>query len=73
MSAQRFRSTLQLNGRTAAGISDAADVVESLGGGSHTDRSTVGAAGGELLVGVSAEHRAAAGMAAGVEDVRRRS
>jgi hypothetical protein len=79
MSSQRFRTTLQLHGRTATGIAVPPEVVESLGGGRrppvrvtlhtavgpYTYRSTVAPMGGEHLVGVSAEHRAAAGVSAG--------
>lgn len=81
MSSQRFRTTLRLHGRTATGISVPVAVVEALAagrrppvrvtlhtpGGSYTYRSTVAPMGGEHLVGVSAEHRAAAGVAAGDE------
>jgi len=81
MSAQRFRTTLQLHGRTATGISVPPDVVEALGAGkrapvrvtmqgangSYSYRSTVAPMGGQLLVPVSAEHRKAAGVAAGDE------
>jgi hypothetical protein len=81
MSSQRFRATLQLHGRTATGIVVPPEVVESLGAGRrppvrvtlhasdgpYTYRSTVAPMGGENLVGVSAEHRAAAGVSAGDE------
>jgi hypothetical protein len=81
MSSQRFRTTLQLHGRTATGIAVPPEVVESLGAGRrppvrvtlhtsegpYTYRSTVAPMGGEHLVGVSAEHRAAAGVSAGDE------
>jgi hypothetical protein len=81
MSAQRFRTTLVLRGRTATGISVPPEVVEALGGsgrpavtvtlhtghGTHRYRSTVATMGGEHLVGVSAENRAAAGVTAGDE------
>lgn len=81
MGSQRFRTTLVLHGRTATGISVPPEVVEALGAGrrppvrvtlhaaqgSYTYRSTVAPMGGELLVGVSGEHRAAAGVAAGDE------
>jgi Domain of unknown function (DUF1905)/Bacteriocin-protection, YdeI or OmpD-Associated len=76
-----FRATLELHGATATGIEVPADVVERLGGGKrppvrvtigvHTYRSTIAPRGGRFLVGVSAENRAAAGVAAGDElDVR---
>lgn len=79
MSSQRFRTPLVLHGRTATGISVPVSVVEALGAGRrppvrvtlhtpdgpYTYRSTVAPMGGEHLVGVSAEHRAAAGVQAG--------
>ncbi|HEU4573249.1 MAG TPA: YdeI/OmpD-associated family protein [Candidatus Limnocylindrales bacterium] len=73
----RFRATLELHGRTATGIQVPADVVAALGRGKrppvrvtingYTYRSTVAAYGDEYLVGVSAENRAGAGIAAGDE------
>ena len=73
----RFRATLQSSGKTATGIEIPADVVESLGAGkkppvritigAHTYRSTVASRGGRYLVGVSAENRSLAGVAAGDE------
>jgi hypothetical protein len=72
-----FRATLQLHGKTATGIEVPEDVVAALGGGKrppvkvtingHTYRSSVAVMGGRSLVGVSAENRAAAGVAAGDE------
>jgi hypothetical protein len=81
MGSLRFRTTLQLHGRTATGIAVPPEVVESLAAGrrppvlvtlhapagAYTYRSTVAPMGGEHLVGVSAEHRAAAGVSAGDE------
>ncbi len=81
MSSQRFHATLRLHGRTATGIAVPPEVVESLGAGGrppvritlhtsagpYTYRSTVAPMGGEHLVGVSAQHRAAAGVSAGDE------
>lgn len=72
----RFRATLESGGRTATGIRVPPEVVAALGRGkrpavtvtindSHTYRSTVAVMGGEYLLGVSAENRAAAGVAAG--------
>ncbi len=71
----KFRSTLELHGKTATGISVPADVVESLGGGKrpavtvtlgkHTYRSTITPMGGQHLLPVSAENREAAGLTAG--------
>ena len=73
----RFRATIQLGGKTATGIRVPVEVVESLGRGKrppvrvtingHTYRSTVAVMGGEFLVGVSAENRQSAGVAAGDE------
>jgi bifunctional DNA-binding transcriptional regulator/antitoxin component of YhaV-PrlF toxin-antitoxin module len=71
----RFSTTLELHGKTATGMVVPPDVLESLGGGKkpavvvtfggHSYRTTVGSRGGQSLVPVSAEHRAAAGVAAG--------
>lgn len=70
-----FTATLALNGRTATGIEVPADVVEGLGAGrrakvlvtlnGHTYRTSFGSMGGRTLIPVSAEVRAAAGVAAG--------
>src|SRR4051812_28509573 len=73
----RFRSTVELGGRTATGIPVPDDVVTALGAGrrpavrvtvgGHTYRSTVAARGGRFLVPLSAENREGAGVAAGDE------
>ena len=73
----RFRTTLQLEGKTATGFSVPADVVEALGKGkrppvlvtigAHTYRSTVAAYGDVFMLPLSAENRNAAGVAAGDE------
>ncbi len=73
----RFRTTLELGGKTATGFRVPADVVARLGPtkrpavrvtiNGHTYRSTVAVYGGDFLVGVSAENREAAGVAAGDE------
>lgn len=73
----RFTTTLQLNGKTATGITVPAEVVAGLGGGRRipvavtigaaTYRSTIVYRGGDAMIGVSAENRAAAGIAAGDE------
>lgn len=73
----RFRAVIELNGKTATGIPVPPDVVEGLGQGKrppvqvtigeHSYRSTVGVMGGRYLIPVSADHRAAAGVAAGDE------
>jgi hypothetical protein len=71
----RFRATIDLNGRTATGIRVPDEVVEALGSGKrppvrvtingHTYRSTIAVYGGVSMVGISAEHRAGASVAAG--------
>lgn len=71
----KFRTTVLLGGKTATGLPVPEDVVEALGAGKkpavtvtlrgHTYRTTVGSRGGQFLVPLSAENRAAAGVAAG--------
>ena len=71
----RFRTTLELNGKTATGFRVPDDVVAALGGGRRppvlvtingfTYRNTIAVYGDESLLGVSAENRAGAGVAAG--------
>lgn len=73
----RFRATLELNGKTATGIRVPREVIADLGAGkrpavrvtigAHTYRSTIAPRGDRYLIGVSAENRAAAGVAAGDE------
>jgi Bacteriocin-protection, YdeI or OmpD-Associated/Domain of unknown function (DUF1905) len=73
----RFHATVLLAGKTATGIRVPAEVVAGLGRGKkppvrvtmngHTYRSTVATVGGEFMVGVSAENRLGAGVAAGDE------
>jgi Bacteriocin-protection, YdeI or OmpD-Associated/Domain of unknown function (DUF1905) len=73
----RFRTVILAAGKTATGIEIPPEVVESLGAGrkppirvtigAHTYRSTVASRGDRYLVGVSAENRAAAAVAAGDE------
>ena len=73
----RFRTTIQQSGKTATGIQVPEQVVEALGAGKrpavkvtlngYTYRSTVAVLGGRYMVGVSAEHRAGAGVAGGDE------
>ena len=73
----RFRTTVQQGGKTATGIQVPEEVVEALGSGKrpavkvtingYTYRSTVAVLGGRYMVGVSAEHRAGAGVAGGDE------
>jgi Bacteriocin-protection, YdeI or OmpD-Associated/Domain of unknown function (DUF1905) len=73
----RFRTTLRSAGKTATGIVVPPEVVSGLGAGkrpavrvtigSHTYRSTVAVMGGQFMIGVSADNRAKAGVAAGDE------
>lgn len=71
----RFRSVVELGGKTATGIEVPEDVVTALGAGrrpavgvtvgGHTWRTTIAPVGGRFLIPVSAEVRAASGVAAG--------
>jgi hypothetical protein len=71
----RFKTTLELGGKTATGFRVPAEVVESLGKGKrppvlvtingHTYRNTVAVYGDVYMLGVAAEHREAAGVKAG--------
>ena len=71
----RFHATLELAGKTATGFRVPDEVVGALGAGrkpavrvtiaGHTYRSTVARRGDRYLIGVSAENRARAGVAAG--------
>lgn len=73
----RFRATIELGGKTATGLEVPEDVVAALGTSKrpavrvrlheHTYRTTVARMGGRFLVPVSAEVRAASGVAAGDE------
>ena len=73
----RFRTVIQLSGKTATGFRVSPEVVESLGQGKrlavrvtiagYTYRSTVATLGGEFMLPVSAEVRESAGVAAGDE------
>ena len=73
----RFRTSVELGGKTATGLHVPDDVVSALAGGKrpavqvtiggHTYRTTVAPMGGRFLVPLSAENRAAAGVAAGDE------
>ena len=77
VAALRFRATIRQEGRTATGFEVPAEVVEALGKGrrppvlvtinGHTYRSTVAAYGEVSMLPLAAEHRAAAGVAAGDE------
>jgi hypothetical protein len=71
----KFRALIEGAGKTAAGIEVPAEVVTALGSSKrpavrvtingHTYRSTVAVLGGRFMMGVSAEVRAAARVAAG--------
>jgi hypothetical protein len=71
----RFTTVVELGGKTATGLRVPDDVVATLGPsrrpavritiGSHTYRTTVASMGGRFMVPLSAENRAAAGVAAG--------
>jgi hypothetical protein len=73
----RFRTTIELGGKTATGFRVPPEVVASLGRGrrppvrvtigGHAYRSTVAAYGDAFLLPLSAENRVAAGVAAGDE------
>jgi hypothetical protein len=73
----KFRTTVELGGKTATGLVVPDDVVAALGSGkrpavvvtigSYSYRTTVAHMGGRFLVPLSAENRAAAGVAAGAE------
>jgi hypothetical protein len=70
-----FKTTLLAAGKTATGIEVPKDIVEALGSGQrpavratingYTYRSTVAVMGGRFMLGVSADVRAKAGVAAG--------
>jgi hypothetical protein len=71
----RFRTTIELFGKTATGLRVPADIVEGLGDrkrpkvrvtiGPHTYRSTVAVYGGEFFLPLNRSDRASAGAAAG--------
>jgi hypothetical protein len=71
----RFRTNVELGGKAATGLQIPDDVLAALGSGKrpavritiggHTYRTTVASRGGRFLVPLSAENRAAAGVAAG--------
>lgn len=73
----RFRTVVELNGKTATGMAVPDDVIATLDGGrrpavrvtlgGHTYRTTIGSMGGRSLIPLSGENRAAAGVAAGDE------
>ena len=71
----RFRTEVELGGKTATGMAVPDDVVAALGAGrrapvritvgGHTYRTTIAVMGGRYLVPLSAENREAAGVGAG--------
>ena len=71
----RFRTTVELGGRTATGLPVPDEVVAALGSGrrpavrvtisGHSYQTTVAPMGGRYFVPLSAEHRMAANVAAG--------
>jgi len=73
----KFRTTIELGGKTATGFAVPDAVVAALGAskrpavrvtvGPHTYRTTIASMGGRFLVPLSAENRAAADVAAGDE------
>ena len=73
----RFRTTILQGGKTATGIEVPEDVMAALGSGKrpavtvtvngYSYRSTVASLGGKSMIGLSAEHRAGAGVAGGDE------
>ncbi|QBD75562.1 DUF1905 domain-containing protein [Ktedonosporobacter rubrisoli] len=73
----KFRSRVELHGKTATGIRVPSEIVESLKSGKrppvhvtingHSYRSTVAPMGGEFLLPISAENRELAGVVAGDE------
>ncbi|MDP1876029.1 MAG: YdeI/OmpD-associated family protein [Actinomycetota bacterium] len=72
-----FTAKLRLDGKTATGIAVPPEVVESLGAGKrvpvvvtiggHAFRTTIAPYNGQYVIPVSADNRAAAGVAAGDE------
>jgi len=77
MKTGNFKATLELAGKTATGIEVPEAVVTGLGSSKrpavrvtingYTYRSTVASMGGRYMIGVNADNRAAAGVAAGDE------
>jgi hypothetical protein len=71
----KFKSTVELGGKTATGIEVPEHVIEKLAAGKrpalnvtvggHTFRTTVGSMGGRCMIPLSAENRTAAVVAAG--------
>jgi hypothetical protein len=75
MGSLKFKTTLLLAGKTATGFVVPDDIVEKLGAGKkppvrvtikgYTYRNTIAVMGGKFMIGVSADHRAKAGVNAG--------
>jgi len=73
----KFKTTIELAGKTATGLHVPDEVVASLGQGKkpavrvtvggHTYRTTIAVMGGRFMIPLSAENRTAAGVAAGEE------
>ncbi len=73
----KFKTTVELAGKTATGLQVPEEVVADLGQGKkpavrvtvggHTYRTTVAVMGGKFMIPLSAENRTAAGVAAGDE------
>jgi hypothetical protein len=73
----KFRAVIELHGKTATGIQVPEEIVTGLGGGKrpavvvtigqYSYRSTVSPYNGAIMLPLSAENRAAAGVAAGQE------
>ncbi|QJD86056.1 YdeI/OmpD-associated family protein [Cohnella herbarum] len=73
----KFRTKIELRGKTATGFEVPEEVVASLGSGkkpavritigNYTYRSTVASMGGRFMIPLSAENRTSAGVAAGDE------
>lgn len=73
----KFRTKIELGGKTATGFEVPEEVVASLGSGkkpavritigNYTYRSTVASMGGRFMIPLSAENRTSAGVAAGDE------
>ena len=73
----KFKATVLLAGKTATGVLVPDEIVEALGAGKkpavsvtingHTYRSSIASMGGKFMLGISAENRELAGVAAGDE------
>lgn len=73
----KFRTTVELGGKTATGMAVPAEVVDALGSGKrpavqvtvggHSYQTTIASMGGRFLIPLSAENRSAAGVTAGDE------